>query len=334
MKVLLLGSGWIPVPPPGYGAVERHVAELAAALRRRGHEVDVFAPVYPRPFPGPRLGLAAALKAKRYDVVHSHATGVAAVLAALGVRYVHTSHTRHWMRAEGARERFGLALERFACRRARGVVALTPEVRALMLEAGVKGAEVVPNGVDLARFPPRAPRAPGPLRVVALGDVREHKQVHVAAEAARDVAEVRVVGPVSDPLYASRLEGAGAHLLGVLSEEELVRELAGADVLAHLSVAEALSLAVLEGMAAGLPVVASDICRRQVEDGVNGYLVPTDAPAEARVAAARAAFERLAADPALAARMGEAGRRLAAERFTWDAVAARVEAVYASASKR
>lgn len=333
MKVLLLGSGWIPVPPPGYGAVERHVAELADALRARGHEVDVFAPVYPRPWPGPRLALAAARRARGHDVVHAHATGVAAALAVLGVPYVYTSHSRHWRSAEGWRERAGLALDRFACRRARGVVALTPEVRARMSEAGIR-AVVVPNGVDASRFPPRGPRRDGPFRAVALGDVRPHKQVRLAAEAARGVGELRVVGPIGDVAYAAEVEAAGGRLLGLLPEEALVDELAAADALVHLSVSEALSLAVLEGMAAGLPVVASDVCRGQVEDGVNGVLVPTEATPEARVAAARAAFERLAADPALAARWGAASRRVAEERFGWPAVAAAVEAVYRDAAKR
>lgn len=333
MKVLLVASGKIPVPPPDYGAVERHVAELAAALRARGHDVEVLAPV----LGGRAREFRVAWRARRrfraggFDVLHAHTTGVAAGLAALGVPFAYTSHSRHWRTVEGPRERAGFALERYACARASALVALTPEVRDAMLEAGIPGAVVVPNGVDASRFD--VPRAHAGFRVLCLGEVRPHKGMHVAAVAAQGLGEVRVVGPVRDPPYATRLEEAGARVLGVLSEEDLREEFATADVFAHLSTSEALSLAVLEAMAAGLPLVASDVCVGQVEDGVNGFAVRAGDD-DARVAAARAAFGRLAADAGLRARMGVESRRLATERFAWDAVAAKVEAAYRSADRK
>jgi starch synthase len=88
---------------------------------------------------------------------------------------------------------------------------------------------------------------------------------------------------------------------------------------------EALPLAVLEAMAAGLPVVATAVGGMAdiVDDGVTGFLVPPDDPA-----ALADALEAVLGDPALAAAMGAAGRRAAAGRLSPAEMARRVAAVY------
>jgi phosphatidylinositol alpha-mannosyltransferase len=82
----------------------------------------------------------------------------------------------------------------------------------------------------------------------------------------------------------------------------------------------------LEAMAAGVPVVASDIdgFREVLRHGVEGELVPPD---DARAWAR--AIVRLARDPAVAAAYGEAGRRTA-RRYDWPVVAQQVLSVYRS----
>ena len=90
------------------------------------------------------------------------------------------------------------------------------------------------------------------------------------------------------------------------------RVLAAADVFCLPSHFEGLPMSVIEAMMTGLPVVATDTRgpREQVVDGVTGYLVPPmqDGPLGAALA-------RLAADASLRARMGEAGRARALDRF-------------------
>ena len=83
---------------------------------------------------------------------------------------------------------------------------------------------------------------------------------------------------------------------------------------------EGLPMSVIEAMLTGLPVVATDVRgpREQVVDGETGFLVP---PFEVRPLAE--ALRRLVADPALRARMGEAGRARALERYTEAEVLAR-----------
>ena len=96
--------------------------------------------------------------------------------------------------------------------------------------------------------------------------------------------------------------------------------LAAADIFALPSHFEGLPMSVIEAMLTGLPVVATAIRgpREQVVDGETGLLVPPMS-----VPPLAAALRRLAADPALRARMGEAGRTRALQHYTEDAVLAR-----------
>ncbi|HET7603913.1 MAG TPA: glycosyltransferase [Gemmatimonadales bacterium] len=83
--------------------------------------------------------------------------------------------------------------------------------------------------------------------------------------------------------------------------------------------------AVVEAMAAGRPVVATDVggVRDAVSDGVTGLLVPSDDEA-----ALAAAIERLREDPARAEAMGQAGRKAAMDRFSQEVVLNQLTALY------
>jgi 8-oxo-dGTP pyrophosphatase MutT (NUDIX family) len=96
--------------------------------------------------------------------------------------------------------------------------------------------------------------------------------------------------------------------------------LAAAELREETGLAAGLPMSVIEAMLTGLPVVATDIRgpREQVEQEVTGLLVP---PGESTPLAA--ALGRLAADPALRRRMGEAGRARALARYTEGRVVAR-----------
>jgi len=88
---------------------------------------------------------------------------------------------------------------------------------------------------------------------------------------------------------------------------------------------ESFGLVLLEALAQGRPVIASRVggIPEFVEDGRAGLLVP---PRE--VAPLTEAMERLLGDPGLADRLGDYGRRAIVPRYTWDAVADRVDALY------
>ncbi|HVL49746.1 MAG TPA: glycosyltransferase family 4 protein [Candidatus Thermoplasmatota archaeon] len=334
MKVALVGAGRIPIPPPGYGAVEKHIANLAEALRARGHEVHVV---------NEALGESGdaeyrfALKARRAvaglapDVVHVHTPGVALVFSLLGPkRFVFTTHSRHWTTVEGWRERVGFALERRAVRNAARAIAVSPEVGALAGERlGVRAA-VIPNGVDVERYAPDASKRVEGL-VVGVGEVARHKRWHLAARALKGTGlSLAVAGPIRDPAYANEIEAEGGHtrLLGPMDEAELIDHFRSGVALAHPSVSESFGMAVVEAMSCGLPVVASDILSSLVKHGETGLLVPTEGDDDARAAALRDALLALAADAKRRERLGEAARALAVDRYAWSSIARDVEAVY------
>ena len=102
---------------------------------------------------------------------------------------------------------------------------------------------------------------------------------------------------------------------GRLQLREVAERLRDSDVLLVPSLMEGLPTVVLEALASGVPVVATDCggVSEAMTDGREGLLVaPRDAEALAR------ALERLWRDPALRARMGEAGRETATSRFELD----------------
>jgi ubiquinone/menaquinone biosynthesis C-methylase UbiE/uncharacterized protein YbaR (Trm112 family) len=114
------------------------------------------------------------------------------------------------------------------------------------------------------------------------------------------------------------VEGRDVVFLGERADVE--RQLAGMDVIALAAVprSEGITTAVLEGMAAGLPVVVTDVgaLREAVDDGRTGFVIqPGDRDAFA------ASLDRLLGDPLLRARMGHEARRVANERFGVEACA-------------
>jgi glycosyltransferase involved in cell wall biosynthesis len=140
---------------------------------------------------------------------------------------------------------------------------------------------------------------------VTLFDYRHERERFDARARELDVTEhVRVLGPLAPPT----LEG-------------LFR---AADVFAFPSVKEGFGLVALEALAAGLPLVASDIDVFQsfLNDGESALLVPVGA-----AQALAAALDRATHDDELRARLARGGRDVVA-RFSWDASAAAHERAY------
>jgi glycogen(starch) synthase len=200
-------------------------------------------------------------------------------------------------------------------RRARAVICPS---NALAEEADRLGAgeiEVIPSGVDL---PAAVGEEADPPEVLYVGRLSPEKGILELVEAARGLnLVVAGDGPLRDRVPMAR---------GFVPPEELAPLYARAAVVACPSHREGFGVACLEAMAHGRPVVASAVggLLDLVVDGETGIHVP---PGD--VAALRAALERLLADRELRRRMGEAGRRRAGERFSWEAVTRQTVDVYA-----
>ena len=119
--------------------------------------------------------------------------------------------------------------------------------------------------------------------------------------------------------------GSTVTLLGAQSKPAVRREMRQADLLMHPSISEGFAVSVIEAQAMKLPVVCSDAegLPENVADGVSGYVVPKRDPA-----ALAERIERLARDPHLRTRMGEAGRERVLEHFTLDKQIDRFEELY------
>lgn len=230
----------------------------------------------------------------------------------------------------GTYHRLTLPVIRALWRDAAAIVANSEGLRRTA-QAGLPGFEiqVIPNGVDTVRFAPAAgERPPGPPRLLFVGRLSAQKNLLTLLEALaslRGRVEGELVlagdGPERERL-AQRAAALGlgkrVRFAGWVGRDELPGLYRGADLFVLPSWDEGMPNALLEAMASGLPVVASRIAGNEelVREGVNGYLV---APDDTAGLAERIA--RLAAQPDLRRRMGEASRAAAVAR-DWGPVAA------------
>lgn len=337
MRVLLLGTGIQPIPPTGYGGVERTIAEYAAALRAAGHEPILVHEVRRRRSSDEyrfALALPRLLRGVEADVAHASTPVVANRLSWLGRPYVYTSHSRHWFTVHGVTQRWGFYLERRAVARSRATIALTEEIDARMrARLGTRMPSrhpVIPIGVDAERFRPEWGARSG-TRALGVGIVAPVKRWELASRALRGSGlTLRIVGPTPDPAYARSVidAGEGVVILGELSDADLAREYALADVLVHPSSAEILSGAVLQGLSAALPVLGAAPVASLVPEGQAGWSAgPDQSPAEIEELF-RVRARELASDAGLRRKLGEAARQWALARFAWPSVVAQHIALY------
>ena len=204
---------------------------------------------------------------------------------------------------------------------------------------------VCPNGVDLAaldecarldEFLAEHPVLQGRQVVLYLGRIEALKGLDVLARAfvnlasARDDVALLVAGRDEDDTLAGvrrTLREAGIAekvvLAGFLTGRRKSAALAGASVFVLSSYSEGFSNAVVEALAAGLPVVISEQCNfPEVERVGAGFVVPATPGAVAD------AIATILADADLARRMGERGRRLIEEHYQWSAIARRMAQRY------
>jgi starch synthase len=310
------------------------------------------------------LSMAAALTGR--DLVHSHTwyANLGGHLAKLlhGIPHVMTAHSleplRPW-KAEQLGGGYALSswAERTAIEAADAVVAVSHGMRADILDCyptlDPARVHVVHNGIDTRLYRPdpgtEALRAHGidPARPYALfvGRITRQKGVPHLLRAARHLDPatqlVLCAGAPDTPAIDREFRDLVTELRelrdGViwipemLPRPEVVQLLTHAAVFVCPSVYEPLGIVNLEAMACGTAVVASAVggIPEVVQDGATGLLVPYEEkdPAAFETSLA-AAVNTVVADPAAAARMGEAGRERAAREFGWDAVARRTVRVY------
>lgn len=284
------------------------------------------------------------------DLVHAHGykADIYAFLALRGKHrpaLVSTCHT--WYDNDLAVRCYGAA-DRWVLRSFDQVVAVSDEVRARLLKAGVakNRVHVIRNGIDVGPFSAsgvaqaRHKRSREQLRVGLVGRLAPEKGVDLFVRAA-----ARVAGEFPHVCFVVAGEGPDRAVLDQLVDQLHLRgrvELVGAltdmpafyaslDVLVSSSRQEGLPMALLEGMASGLPLVATraGAVPEIVVDGQTGLLVDTGD--EVQLADA---IVRVLDDAELRTAFGASGRRRVLEEFSARRMAADYSYVYAEALSR
>lgn len=273
-----------------------------------------------------RFGLHAALRL--HDTHLLHAFLPEAIVTAFrsaqtsGVQPVCVAGLRGETRDSGTRPWSLSTRLSAALTNADAVVVNSPHLvdrEAVRLGVDPQKVHVIPNGVDIPGW--QADPSQSPPVAVVVANLRQIKGYEVLLEALSRMQyplTVRACGEGERrALLRSQAEkfGVADRFTIVPAPADVEHELRSAQIGVHPSLSEGLSNAIMEEMAAGLPVVCTDVggVRLQVSDGRNGYLVePSDAGALAQ------ALDRMVADPALRTRLGSASREQARS-FSWEA---------------
>jgi phosphatidyl-myo-inositol alpha-mannosyltransferase len=333
------------------GGVQEQVLGLARALRRLGHNVRVLGPcdgpppepgvtplgkaipvgangsVAPiAPDPAAALRTIRALRDERFDVIHLHEPFVPGPnQTALITKYAPIVGTFHAAGVSASYRWFRLPLKQIAS--ALDVrCAVSDDARALVEKVIGGDCELLFNGVEIERYRDATPWAhDGSPVIFFIGRHEERKGLRVLLEAHRQLLQlghdvqlwVAGSGPQTTEL-AARYRDQRIHWLGRISDREKVQRWRSASVYCAPSLGgESFGVVLLESMAAGTPVVASDIAgyRNVATDGIDSLLVAPDDP----VLLAKA-LARVLGEPSIAAEL-VINASHTATRFSMDALA-------------
>jgi L-malate glycosyltransferase len=347
------------------GGGERHLADLADALARRGHEV--YAALRPRSplaaeltaIPAENIfavslrnaldvrsahALARFVRARRIEVVHAHVARdyPLAAMAAWRNRRAKLVVTRHVL--------FRLnRLHALTLSRASRVIAVSRAVERSLLAQKIlppRKVTVIPNGIDFRRFDAcaaafdreefrrRLKIAPGSLLIGTVGELKRQKGqedfLRAAALVARDEASAHfVIAGGGERRAALEQLAAELRLQNRVSftgrVDEVAPLLCALDVYVSASHTESFGLAIVEAMAAGLPVVTTATeGAREITGGEETALVTPVGDQEALAAS----ILRLLKNGDERARLGRRAAALARQRFGLDRMVDATEKVY------
>lgn len=350
-RVLLVGKG-----PPDRGGISAFLQTLLASDLAQRHDLrllNLTREEVPRAGRLTKANLRRTLadarrlrrEAANADVVHIHSALVPSVTliragllcaaarsrGAKVVLHVHSGLVELWLTTRARR-----ALARAALGAAHRIVTMSNPTRdAIATAVGERRTSVVDNGIDVDRFRPGRGSRARP-RILYAGLLTPRKGVIDLLRASdelerRDLPHELVLAggmPDEGPDDEAAVRAAAsptARLLGAKPHDEMPALYRDADVFCLPSWFEAMPLSILEAMASGLPVVATDVgdVPRVVEHGITGLLVPPKRPD-----ALAEALAELLGDPERRRAMGSRGRTAVEARYSARRMIDEIDAIY------
>jgi phosphatidylinositol alpha-mannosyltransferase len=289
--------------------------------------------------------IRALLERERFDVLHFHEPFVPLLSLFLlrESRSVNVA-TFHAYAGWSTSYEFGRRFLGGYARRLHGRIAVSAAARHFIDRYFPGDYKLIPNGVDLTRYEGIEPIErwrDGTANVLFVGRFEQRKGLLVLLKAFRVLRraghDCRLIVVGSGPQerevrrYIATRGLKGVELLGRVSDAEKARLFATADVFVSPATGqESFGIVLLEAMAAGTPIVCSDIhgYKGVVRRGEQALLVP---PRDHH--ALVGAISRLLDDPALRVAMGASGRERA-QQFSWPSITAKVDDYYGFVIRR
>jgi glycosyltransferase involved in cell wall biosynthesis len=290
MRIALISTPFLSVPPARYGGTELIVHELVRGLTKRGHDVTLFATGDSEPTPGLRSLYARAqwppemltdlnhvswamrqiVELGTFDVIHAH-SAVALALARLAPR-IPMVYTLHHARDEQLS-----AFYRY-CQNVHYVAISRDQ---LEREIGLQHAQVIHHGLDVTSY--EAAARPGGDYVCFVGRMAKVKGPHMAIDVAeRAGVPIRVAGEIHPPDLEwttaeldERLRRRHVTMLGSIGlsiKAPLLRDARA--LLAPIEWNEPFGLILIEAMLSGCPVVAfgRGSVPELIDEGITGFI--------------------------------------------------------------
>ncbi|WP_444923223.1 glycosyltransferase family 4 protein [Microbulbifer sp. DLAB2-AF] len=357
--------------PPSIGGVQTHVLELSRALAKLNHsvhvltrkpyentpETDCFDDVTVERLKLPdshllydwllRRKIRQQVRERKVDIVHVHGMRPLNACKGLDVPVIFTNHTSSFVkRAQKGKK--ALKKMRKQLDITSSILAVSETLIANTRETGYqKPISFTCNGVDTSVFHPGESSLreqlsiPESAYVIAIGCRLERvKGVRflAAAVAAIDDPQLYLVvageGKESaeiKELLKDKISSGHAHFLGNVSNKEMSNIYRAANASSLPSFMEGMSIAGLEAMASGLPLIASNVGGTPyiVNDGITGILTRPGS-----VEDLQGAIKQLMSDRNLSNRMGNAALAVVQEKFSWEKVAYQVLAHYKQLTRK
>jgi glycosyltransferase involved in cell wall biosynthesis len=291
VRIAIISTPFVPVPPPGYGGTELIVSSLVEDLVRRGHHVRVYATgdsycsgelryLYDHAQWPPNGAVELAhtahalhdlLASEPFDVIHAHTPQATAFARLIDTPIIYTIH-------HDSDEGLTSLYRTMSCKDLH-YVAISERQRELL--GGTPEAKVIHHGLDTSRFP--VGKGHGGY-VAFLGRFAPQKGAHTAIEVAvKTGVAIHLAGQPhwKDEAYfraevEPRLRKPGVRWLGEADLETKTRLLGNAvATLFPITWEEPFGLVMIESMLCGTPVLAFDrgAAREVIDDRVTGWIV-------------------------------------------------------------